>query len=150
MKMFKLERSLFLCEYFQFQSNDEIDTVMLVETIFCGLQATLSVFVCCELGHRYSDTFSETADAFDQFVWYLFPSDVKRILPTAILYIQQPINLEFFGRFSCDREQFKRVSMMNTIYVCLIFNAIILMRALIFQVIKNVYSYFMAIREIFQ
>lgn len=86
---------------------------MLVEIAFIIVQATASVFVACEVGQRLSNAYSEIADVFDQLNWYLLPIEVRRILPTIILYVQQPIEIMFFGSLSLNRAQFKRVS--NTI-----------------------------------
>lgn len=78
--------------------------------IFFSSGAMATVFVACELGQRISNASIEINDVFDQFNWYLFPVEIQRILPTAILYVQQPIEVKFFGSSSCSREQAKRVS----------------------------------------
>lgn len=115
-----------LPEYSQFQSHGKIDSVMLSDIASATFQVFGRLFVACELGQQISNTFSQIDDIFDQFNWYLFPSEVQRILPTAILYVQQPIEVRFFGSFSSDRDQFKRVSI--TISVLQFYLVIILMR----------------------
>lgn len=84
---------------------------MLLEPILYAIAALVALVVPCELGQWFSKAFSEINDVVDQFNWYLFPIEVQRILPTVILYMQQPIEIEFFGKYSCNRQQCKRVRM---------------------------------------
>lgn len=67
------------------------------------------VFIACEVGNRQSNAFDEIDDVIGQFKWYLFPDELKRILPFIIHFAQRPVNIEFFGSSSCNRNTFQRV-----------------------------------------
>lgn len=69
-----------------------------------------TLFVACELGQRASNAFDEINDVIGQFDWYLFPDELKKILPIIMQFAQRPVDVEFFGSISCSREVFKRVS----------------------------------------
>lgn len=71
------------------------------------------VFLSCDLGQRSSDNWNAINLKFDQFDWYLFPNELKRILPIIIAVAQQPAELKCFGSFSLSREVFKKVSQSN-------------------------------------
>lgn len=83
---------------------------MVLQSTFLAFLVVLAVFVACEIGQRYSNAFTEVEDVFDQFSWYLLPIGIQRILPSINLYMQQSIEIKFFGSLSCSRELFKRVS----------------------------------------
>lgn len=83
---------------------------MLTEVIYFTTHAIVMVFLTCEHAQRFTNAFSGIDDVFDQLDWYLLPIEIKRILPTVILYVQQPVKVVFFGSFSCDRELSNRVS----------------------------------------
>lgn len=68
-----------------------------------------TVFFACDLGQRVSDKWNEINSTIDQFDWYLFPNELKSILPTIIAIAQQPVELECFASFSLTREVFKKV-----------------------------------------
>ena len=91
------------------QSQDTIDSVDLLNTVFLGLCALTTVFVICELCQQISNAFEEFNDMIGQFKWYLFPVKVQRILPTIIINAQQPVYLDCFGSIACNRDTFKRV-----------------------------------------
>lgn len=96
---------------FYLQSNSQIDSMIILDMASISLQAFATAFVSCEMGQQLTNTCSDKiGDVFDRIDWYLYPLDVQRILPTAILYVQQPIEVKFFGSFSCNREVFLRVS----------------------------------------
>lgn len=100
-------------EYFEFQAN-EMDRAMLYEMIFVSFESIGAIFVICEFGQRISNACGDKIKyVFDRYIWYLFPIEVQRILPTAILYVQEPIELKFFGSSSLNREQLKFVSIKN-------------------------------------
>lgn len=81
-----------------------------MDMAYISFQAFATAFATCELGQQITNTCaSKIEDVFAQINWYLYPTEVKRILPTAILYIQQPIEIKFFGSLSCSREQYERV-----------------------------------------
>lgn len=69
------------------------------------------VLLKCELGQRGSDAFIKINDAIEQFDWYLYPEDVKRMLPIVMMMTQQPVAFNYFGSFMCCRDTFKKVSL---------------------------------------
>ena len=69
------------------------------------------VFICCEVGERFSGSFNEICDIFDQFNWYLLPVKIQQMLPTVILIAQLPVVIECFGSILCLREAFKSVGL---------------------------------------
>lgn len=83
---------------------------MLLEAIFYGFWATNLVFAACELGQRLSNAFSEIDGRIGELDWYLLPIEIRRMLPTIILYAELPLVVQFFGSLTCCREQFKKVS----------------------------------------
>lgn len=81
----------------------------LLATIFFTSYAFGAVFVICELCQRMSNGCEKFNDTIDQFKWYLFPAKLRKILPTVVMYVQQPNAVECFASIACDRETFKRV-----------------------------------------
>lgn len=69
-----------------------------------------SVFIGCELCERISNAYIEIDDAVNQFDWYLFSPEVKRLLPMMSINTQKPIVFECFGSIRLNRETFKNVS----------------------------------------
>lgn len=76
--------------------------------IIQALFGLATVFLTCDLGQRNSDKWNEINLKIEQFSWYLFPKELKQILPMIIAAAKQPIDLECFGSFSLSRE-FKKV-----------------------------------------
>lgn len=74
-----------------------------------GIFALATVFAACELGQRITDAFDEVNFTFVQFDWYLFPTEIKRMLPVIIANAQQPYEMECFGSITCSRDVFKNV-----------------------------------------
>lgn len=75
-----------------------------------GIFALALVFIICELGQRMSDTFDEIDSTLDKSDWYLFPIEIKRMLPMIIANAQEPVSLECFGSIICSRNTFKNVT----------------------------------------
>lgn len=99
--------------FFMFQLHQEMNYLILtliISEAFCGLTA---VFLACDFGQRVSDKWKEINSKIDQFDWYSYPNELKRILPTIIAIAQQPIELECFGSFTLSREVFRKVSPSN-------------------------------------
>lgn len=69
------------------------------------------LFFTCETGERFKTGFDDISDEIDQFSWYAFPTEVKRLLPIIILIAQQPVAVECFGSIMCLRESFRKVSL---------------------------------------
>lgn len=69
------------------------------------------VLVCCECCQRSNQAYEECDNMIAQFDWYLFPSEVQRILPLILALTRQPFEVNVFVSVTGDRELFK--------YVCL-------------------------------
>lgn len=84
-----------------------------MELLACGFNAAdtlFEVFIACELSQRLGNAFTDIYELIDQLQWYRFPTKVRRILPMALGFVQQPVSLECFGTFVCCRDAFKRVN----------------------------------------
>lgn len=92
-----------------YQSHNEINTVLLFESIFYGIWAVNLVFIACELGQQFTNLFDKIDDRIELLDWYLLPLAIQRMLPTIFINTQKPIAAKFFGNMSCCREQFKKV-----------------------------------------
>lgn len=68
------------------------------------------VFIACEAGEQMSNAFSEIEIVIFQFNWYLFPPEIKVMLPTIIMHSQKPFKLNGFGSYSYNRNVFTKVS----------------------------------------
>lgn len=68
------------------------------------------VFFTCEIGQRFSSGFDNINDVIDQFDWYSFPVEIKKMLPIIIQMAQQQVAIECFGSIMCLRDTFKKVS----------------------------------------
>lgn len=68
------------------------------------------VSVTCEVAERITNEFLEIDYVIGHFDWYLYPTEVQRMLPIVIIMAQQPVVIECFGSISCSRETFKKVS----------------------------------------
>lgn len=77
--------------------------------IFSGIFALTLVFIACELGQRLNNAFDRINLTIDRFNWYLFPNEVKCMLPMIIVLAQQPVSLECYGSIVCTRDVFKDV-----------------------------------------
>lgn len=95
--------------FVEFQADFKTDSVVLLISVVELCYGLCVVFICCELGERASNTFTEINDEIDQLSWYLFPIKIKRQLPFILIYTQTSVDLTFFGSMSCSRENFKKV-----------------------------------------
>lgn len=76
----------------------------------CELLGTLIVlFAPCELSGRISTEFEQINYHIDQFDWYLFSLDMKKMLIIIMANAQQPVDVGGFGSFPCNRETFEKV-----------------------------------------
>lgn len=67
------------------------------------------VFVACELGERVRNEFDDVRFLVDQLKWYLFPCNLRHLVPTIVINSQNPVEFKCFGSISCSRESFKKV-----------------------------------------
>lgn len=82
---------------------------VLLNVTLNGLLGLAMVFIACELGERLNGAFEKIDVTIDKFDWYLFPIEIKRILPMIMANAQQPVSLECFGSIACNREVFRKV-----------------------------------------
>lgn len=71
------------------------------------------LFACCELAGRMSCEFDDIKDLIGQFDWYLFPLKIQQTLPVVIMNEQEPVGFACFGSFMCNRDTFKKVSVVR-------------------------------------
>lgn len=93
-----------------FQSQPEIDVVVLVVAIFYSSYAFGIVFISCEVGQRLCDAFEDINDTIELLDHYRFSMKIKRMLPTIMITAQETVFIECFGSITCVRESFKKVS----------------------------------------
>lgn len=86
---------------------------ILITSIWFVFNAFSTACIACELGQRTSGAFEEIEDMIGQYHWYLFPDEVKRILPIILMGAQQSAEWECFGSFSCNRDTLKKVTQIN-------------------------------------
>lgn len=84
--------------------------MILVVSIAIFIGALLLVLIACECGQRFCNSFDETNDVLNQINFHLLPIDVQRLLPTVMIYAQEPLLVRFFGSLCLSREQFKKVN----------------------------------------
>lgn len=100
----------------------ETDTIVVLITLVESLLAFGLAFFSCEMGQKFSDVYVDVNDIIDEFNWYAFPTEVKRMLPLIIHAAQQPVAIECFGSTMCVRETFQKVSGSKyTIIICLMY-----------------------------
>lgn len=68
-----------------------------------------SVFIACELGERACDMFGTVDETMDEIDWYLYPIEIKRMLPIIMIVTQKSVYIQLFGSITASRETFKRV-----------------------------------------
>lgn len=103
------------------------------------------VFIDCEMGQRVNLAFAKCSEIVEQFDWYLFPTEIQRMLPLILNITQQPFEIVCFGSAAGDRETFKSVCVTLT-FLC----TMIELNSMNFcQVIKTAYSYLTVLRQYF-
>lgn len=88
--------------------HGNVKSVLLNATLG-GIFGLALVMFACEIGQRMSDAFEEIDITMERFDWYLFPIEVKRMLPVIMENAQEPVTLECFGSIGCTRDVFKKV-----------------------------------------
>lgn len=81
----------------------------MLQVILDGFDACLSLFVACELAQRITNAFEVIGNSVCIFKWYRFPNEIKQMLPTILIMVEQPVEFVCFGSFSMCRESFKQV-----------------------------------------
>lgn len=83
--------------------------IILLETINEAFYAICIIFIICEFGERLTIAYDEMNCQIEQFDWYLFPIEIKRLLPILMIDAQQRVELQCFGTLSASRESLKKV-----------------------------------------
>lgn len=73
------------------------------------IAAFSATFVFCELGQRLTSQFDEINYELYQCEWYMFPLNIKKILPLIMNGTQQPVTLRGYGNVQCTHEALKNV-----------------------------------------
>lgn len=66
-------------------------------------------FILCEFGQRVTDQFEEYSVEFDRCKWNNLPIEMKRMYLVFLSDVQQPKNIQSYGRIVYTRQTFKRV-----------------------------------------
>lgn len=85
------------------------DLTVLIVTIVFNIYSFGLILMGCEVCERTSQTLEECSDMVEQFDWYSFPTDVQRMFPMILAFMQEPIEAKCFGTIACDRAMFKYV-----------------------------------------
>lgn len=102
-----------------------MDIMVLFSAFAYTCAAYCVMLLACELTQRSSDYFTNIEDIVVQWHWYLFPGEIKRLLPLILLVVQQPVEIECFGGIVCNRELYKKVCIWSKrICICHLFCSI--------------------------
>lgn len=85
------------------------DIMILLVPVINGIIGLILAFIACEIGQRTGNAFDKIDFTIKQFDWYLFPIEIKQMLPMIIAVAHQPVSLECFGSITCTKEVFKNV-----------------------------------------
>lgn len=94
---------------FTFQITDDINTVELFESTVYGCCAFTEILFTSEIGQIFGDRFEEINIKIDELDWYLLPMKIQRMLPTAMINMQESTLITCFGTLTCSRETMKMV-----------------------------------------
>lgn len=93
-----------------FQSHDTINVPMII-TYFIQILITYCViFIICELGERVTNEFDDVDNVVCELNWYLFPLNIQKMLPIAMIGTVKPVIIRGYGNCMSTREAFKNVS----------------------------------------
>lgn len=95
------------------KSHDAINQMILWKAVFYGFWVCALLLLVGEVGQKLSEKFTEINGVMDQLNWYAYPREVKRMLPTILTNLQQPVIIKCFVFIFCDREYSKRVSLFH-------------------------------------
>lgn len=97
----------------KFQSNDAENFVVYAIPTYQMLWAFGLIYLSCELAQMVTNGFADICDVIDNFDWYLLPYKQRRMLTIILMNAHQPVYLECFGSFSCNRNSLKKVNRNN-------------------------------------
>lgn len=93
---------------FQFQSHNEVFSIVFLELIFYAVWSFGLVYIACEMSQRFCDALNEMDDDIGQLDWYLYPAEIQRLLLIIVENSQQPVIVKCFGSIACSRETLKK------------------------------------------
>lgn len=93
-----------------FQSNDNMRSVIFLESMIFGHGAFILALFANEIGQRFSNVFMKIGDAICELNWHLNSIGIQRIILILIINVQEPVAIRLFGSAVCSREQFRKVS----------------------------------------
>lgn len=67
------------------------------------------VFIACEASQNGCDAVNAFDTEIGQINWYLYPVEIKKMLPMIMNMAQKPVQIGGFGTMTTDRELFKKV-----------------------------------------
>ena len=67
------------------------------------------VWIFCNLCEKLSTAFDEVYHVIDQLDWYMYPSEMAKILPIVFVNAQRRVVVECFGSIPCSLGTFKKV-----------------------------------------
>lgn len=109
--------------------------------------ALILTYLPCEFGEQLSNGIVEIDDCIDQFNWYLFPLEIRQMLPIILISVQQPVEIRFFGSVACNRDSFKKVRLAMLKFIQGKEGTLEFKVSCLFQIINCTFSYFMVLRE---
>lgn len=72
--------------------------------------AFIQMFGLCDLGENVTTRFSQIEDKICTCEWYIFRTNVQKILPILIRSAQKPVIVQGFANLTCTRDAFKKVN----------------------------------------
>lgn len=78
-------------------------------TIAEVFHALFTVGLACEFGEQGCEMFFAVDYTIDEIDWYLYPTEIQRMLPAIMIVAQRPIYMQLFGSVTASRETFQRV-----------------------------------------
>lgn len=87
-----------------------MDPFILWVAIISTFLAFGALLFTCDLIERLSNAFIDIGRLVDQFSWHSFSGEMKQILLTMIVHVNEPVTLKCFGSMACSRATFQSVS----------------------------------------
>lgn len=99
-------------------SNSGNSLFMLLMTIGYTLYSFGVVFIVCEVTQHVCDAINAFDMEISQTDWYLYPHDMKKVLPMIMNVTQKPVEFKWFGSMSSCRDTFRKVIRLCNIICC--------------------------------
>lgn len=91
-----------------FQSQSSLMDLAIL--FFQNLGAFFFIYLACEFGEQVRNAYDGIECEMSQLGWYRLPMEVQKILPTVMVFAQEPVVLRGLGSVVCSREVFQKVS----------------------------------------